>query len=136
MDGTPIPGPQMYTDNIDSSEGCAAAQLMGYLDLWRPYVTGYQYPIMQYQDLCLPPTKDSDMLIAAKWIKNAPPGNIETEATWYKSYSEGGKEGPHADKYGHTISLLKQLHDVTREDQYIDEARAIADSAREKFLSC
>jgi hypothetical protein len=39
------------------------------------------------------------MLIAAKWIKNAPPGTIETEATWYRSYSEGvGKEGPYADK--------------------------------------
>jgi hypothetical protein len=101
MDGTPIPGPRMYTDNIDSSEGYAAAQLRGYLDLWRPYVAGYQYPIIHCQDLCLclPPTKDSDMLIAAKWIKNAPPGTIETEATWYRSYSEGaGKEGPYADK--------------------------------------
>lgn len=59
MDGTPIPGPRMYTA--------------------KTYAYAYHL------------TKDSNMLIAAKrfaeWIKNAPPGTIETEATWDRSYS-------------------------------------------------
>jgi hypothetical protein len=94
MDGTPIPGPRMYTDNIDSSEGYAVAQPRGYLDLWAPYVAGDTHtPLYTAKTYAYAYhlTKDSNMLIAAKrfaeWIKNAPPGTIETEATWDRSYS-------------------------------------------------
>ncbi|MCG8524948.1 MAG: glycoside hydrolase family 76 protein, partial [Opitutales bacterium] len=36
LDGQPIPGPRVYTKNIDSSDGYAAAQPRGHLDLWEP----------------------------------------------------------------------------------------------------
>ena len=140
MDGTPIPGPRVYTKNIDSADGYAAAQPRGYLDLWEPYVAGYQYPIYtaQVYAYAYQLTDDPDMLRAAKrfaaWIDKTPPGTIETENTWYRSYSEGpGRKGTYAGKYGRTISFLLHLFVVTGERQYLDNARTLADTAIEKL---
>lgn len=140
MDGTPIPGPRVYTDNIDSENGYAAAQPRGFLDLWEPYVAGYQYPIYtaQVYAYAYQLTDDPDMLHTAKrfaaWIKKTPPGTIETENTWYRAYSEGpGRKGTYAGKYGRTISFLLHLHAVTGEKIYLDDARALADTAIEKL---
>jgi len=140
MDGTPFPGPRVYTKNIDSRAGYAAAQPRGHLDLWEPYVAGYQYPIYTAQNYAFAYglTKDPEMLIAAKrfaaWIKKTPPGTVETKNTWYKAYSEGpGRKGTYAGKYGRTISFLLHLYVLTGEKQYLDDARAMADTAIAKL---
>ncbi len=140
MDGTPIRGPRVYTKNIDSAGGYAAAQPRGHLDLWEPYVAGYQYAIYTAQAYAYAYqlTDDPDMLTAAKrfaaWISKTPPGSIETDGTWYKDYSEGpGRKGTYAGKYGRTISFLLHLHILTGERQYLDEARKFADEAIEKL---
>ncbi len=78
------------------------------------------------------------MLTAARrfaaWINKTPPGTLETENTWYRSYSEGpGRKGTYAGKYGRTISFLLHLYVVTGERQYLDDARAMADTAIEKL---
>jgi len=140
MDGTPIPGPRVYTENIDSAEGYAAAQPRGHLDLWGPYIGGYQYPIYTAQTCAYAYhlTEDPDMLRAAErfaeWIGRTPPGTVETEDTWYKAYSEGpGRRGTHAGKYGRAVSFLLHLYVVTGEQGYLDNARALADEAMEKL---
>ncbi len=140
LDGAPIPGPRVYTKNIDSAGGYAAAQPRGHLDLWEPYVAGYQYAIYTAQAYAYAYqlTKDPDMLTAAKrfasWISKTPPGTVETENTWYRSYSEGpGRKGTYAGKYGRTISFLLHLYVLTGERRYSDNARALADTAIEKL---
>ena len=70
----------------------------------------------------------------AAWIKMTPPGTVETEDTWYRAYSEGpGRKGTYAGKYGRTISFLLQLHAVTGETHYLDDARTLADTAMAKL---
>ncbi len=140
LDGTPISGPRIFTKNIDSAGGYAAAQPRGHLDLWEPYVAGYQYAIYTAQAYAYAYqlTEDPDMLTAAKrfamWISKAPPGSVETEGTWYKDYSEGpGREGTYAGKYGRTISFLLHLYVLTEDVQYLNAARSMADTAIAKL---
>ena len=140
LDGTPIPGPRIFTKNIDSAGGYAAAQPRGHLDLWEPYVAGYQYAIYTAQAYAYAYqlTDDPDMLTAAKqfaaWINKVPPGSIETKGTWYKDYSEGpGRKGTYAGKYGRTISFLLHLYVLTKDDQYLKAARSMADIAIERL---
>jgi DUF1680 family protein len=78
------------------------------------------------------------MLTAAKrfaaWISKTPPGTVETENTWYKSYSEvPGRKGTYAGKYGRTISFFLHLYVVTGDRQYLDEAHKFADEAIKKL---
>ena len=141
MDGSPIPGSRVYTDNIDSNEGYAAAQPRGHLDLWGPYVAGYQYPIYTAQAYAYAArlTNDPEMLTAAKrfaaWIKSTPPGTVETADTWYKAYSEGpGRQGTYAGTYGRTVSFLLDLYAITGVTEHLEHAKGLADSAIEKLF--
>lgn len=140
LDGTPIPGPRVFTDNIDSAEGYAANQPRGHLDLWEPYIAGYQYPIYTAQDYvyAYQLTQESLFLKTAKrfaaWIKKTPPGSPESENTWYRDYTNGpGLAGTYADKYGRTISFFLHLFIVTKDEQYLQEARLFADQAVAKL---
>ncbi len=133
LDGTPIPGPRV-------SEGYAAYEPRGHLDLWEPYVAGYQYPIYTAQAYTYAAqlTDDPDMLRAAKrfaaWISKTPPGSVESENTWYQEYSTGpGRQGTYAGKYGRTISFFLHLHVITGERRYLEEARKFAEEAMEKL---
>jgi hypothetical protein len=140
LDGVPIPGPRVYTDNIESAAGYAATQPRGFLDLWEPYVAGYQYPIYTAQ-ACVYAyqlTKDDLFLKTAKrfasWIKRTPPGSVESEDTWYRDYSNGpGLQGTYADKYGRTISFFLHLYITTGDNRYLKDARLFADQAIEKL---
>jgi len=136
MDGTPIPGPRVFADNIDSAEGYAAAQPRGHLDLWEPYVAGYQFAIYTAQTYvdAYALTEDPDMLTAARrfadWIIKTPPGTTESADTWYKDYSSGpGRKGTYAGKYGRAISFLMHLYIVTDEREYLHQAKSLADLA-------
>jgi hypothetical protein len=140
MDGTPIPGPRVYTDNLDSEAGYAAAQPRGHLDLWEPYVAGYQYAIYTAQAYAYAYhlTGDSTLLTTAKqfasWISKTPPKSIETQNTWYTEYSTGfGQEGTYAGKYGRAISFYLHLHILTDDPQYLDGAQTLANEAIEKL---
>ena len=122
LDGTPIPGPRIYTDNIYSAEGYAAAQPRGYLDLWEPYVAGYQYPIYTAQCYvyAYQMTNDPLMLTAARrfaaWIDKTPPGSMESEGTWLQRlFDECRKKRHLCWQYGRTIFILPTpLHSYRR----------------------
>ncbi len=141
LDGTPIPGPRVYTDNLDSQEGYAAAQPRGYLDLWEPYMAGYQYAIYTAQAYvyAYQLSGDTDLLQTAehfaKWIANVTPGTIETKDTWYRKYSKNeGMQGTYAGKYGRTISFFAHLYVLTGNKKYNDLAHRYASMAIEKLF--
>jgi len=133
MDGTPIPGPRI-------KGGYAQYEPRGHLDLWEPYVAGYQYPIYtaQIYAYAYELTEEPVFLTAAErfaaWIKKTPPGTPEAANAWYDDYSNGpGRQGTYAGKYGRAISFLLHLYVVTGEDQYLEDARSLADTAIEKL---
>lgn len=133
LDGKHIPGPRLKS-------GYAQYEPRGHLDLWEPYVAGYQHPIYTAQAyVCAyEVSKEPVFLTTAKrfaaWIEKTPPGTVETENTWYRDYSTGpGRQGTYAGKYGRTISFFLHLYVVTGDRRYLDDARAMADAAIEKL---
>ena len=140
LDGTPIPGPRFFTDNIDSKEGYLANQPRGHLDLWEPYVLGYQYAIYTAQAYVYAYhlSGNEDMLVAAhkfaNWIISTPPGSRESVNTWYKGYSDFmGTKGTYAGKYGRTISFMIHLYLLTGDNIYKQEAIKYANEAIDKL---
>ena len=133
MDGTPIPGPRVMG-------GYAQYEPRGHLDLWEPYVAGYQYPIYTAQiyayayQLTREPIFRTTAERFAAWIAKTPPGSPESDNTWYDDYSNGpGQKGTYAGKYGRTISFLLHLYVATGERRHLDAARSMADTAIEKL---
>jgi hypothetical protein len=133
LDGTPIPGPRLPDDY-------AKYEPRGHLDLWEPYAAGYQYAIYTAQayvyayQLCQEPLFLRTAERFAGWIQCCPPGSLETAQTWYREYSEKlGHNGTYAGKYGRTISFYLHLFVLTREDKYLAEAKAMADTAIDKL---
>jgi hypothetical protein len=140
LDGTHIPGPRIFTDNIDSSEGYLANQPRGHLDLWEPYILGYQYPIYtaQVYAYAYELTGEPEMLEAANrfavWISNTPVGTVETKTTWYSSYTNNeGLQGTYAGKYGRTVSFYLQMFILTGDYKNLIQAKKIADLAINKL---
>lgn len=133
LDSTPIPGPR-------EAEGYAQYEPRGHLDLWEPYVAGYQFPIytaetylLAYDMTSLPEFLEMARHFAA-WIARTPPGSQESENTWYAAYSQGmGKQGAYADKYGRAISFLLHLYKITNEDIHLEQATTLADEAIRKL---
>ena len=133
MDGTPLPGPRAIG-------GYAQYEPRGHLDLWEPYVAGYQFPIYTAQAYVYAHhlTKDKEMLVAARrfadWIAECPPSDGCMQESWYKGYAtEYAPQGTHAGKYGRTISFYIHLYIVTKENGYLDDARKMADCAVKKL---
>jgi hypothetical protein len=133
LDGTPLPGPRLQDDY-------AQYEPRGHLDLWEPYAAGYQYAIYTAQayayayQLCQEPLFLKTAERFADWIMQTPPGSPETEQTWYREYTERfGRYGTYAGKYGRTISFYIHMFVITREDKYLEEAKAMADMAIDKL---
>lgn len=136
LDGTPIPGPRL-------SSGYAMYEPRGHLDLWEPYVAGYQFAIYTAQAYASAYllTGDETMGESAKrfaaWICRTPPGTDEgNPQSWYRAYSDGpGKQGTYAGKYGRTISFFLTLYAASGKDEYLDSAIKMAGEAKDKLWS-
>lgn len=133
LDGTPIPGPRLM-------QGYAMYEPRGYLDLWEPYVAGYQCPVYTAQAYAVAyqGTREEALLKAARafaaWMEKTPPGTVETNRTWYDAYTRGpGLKGTYADKYGRAVSFLLHLFLLTKETRYLQQAEKMADEAIEKL---
>lgn len=140
LDGTPVPGPRVYADDVNSKEGYIASQPRGHLDLWEPYIAGYQYAIYTAQAYAYAYQMTGDEILLttaerfAAWIQKTPPSTIETENTWYKEYSRNqGQLGTYAGKYGRVISFYIYMYINTQEDRYLAQAREMADEAIKKL---
>ncbi len=133
LDGTPIPGPRM-------KEGYAKYEPRGHLDLWEPYVAGYQFPLYTAQayahafHLSREPLMLQTAQRFARWIVKTPPGSQESENTWYDEYNEKfGHQGTYAEKYGRAISFFLHLYALTKDKSYLDQARTYAERAMTKL---
>jgi len=133
MDGTPVAGPRVR-------DGYAQYEPRGHLDLWEPYVAGYQYAIYTAQTYAYAHQLTGEPVFLktaerfAAWIKTTPPGTPESANTWYDDYANGqGRKGTYAGKYGRTISFFLHLYIVTGARGYLEDARSMADTAIEKL---
>jgi hypothetical protein len=134
LDGTPIRGPRVRS-------GYGAYEPRGHLELWEPYVAGYQHAIYTAQAYAYAYQLSGDELLLkaavrfADWIARTPPGTVEAdENAWYHDYATGaGTRGTYAGKYGRTISFFLNLFVVTDDRDYLDGAGAMADRAVEKL---
>jgi hypothetical protein len=129
LDGTPVPGPRV-------SGGYGQYEPRGHMDLWEPYVAGYENPIYTAQAYALATavTGDEELRLAAeRWaacIRREFPPRACNENTWYAQYAKGwAPHGTYAGLYGRTISFLLQMEQITKEAGYREFAREVAREA-------
>jgi hypothetical protein len=133
LDGTPVPGPRVVGDYQQYEP-------RGYLDMWEPYVAGYENPIYtaQVYAYAYQVTQDKELLEAARHWADAirrvfPPRSCE-EHSWYGPYAKDwAPHGTYADLYGRTVSFLLHMHQLTGEAEYRDFAREVAREAVSKL---
>jgi hypothetical protein len=133
LDGTPVREPRVHS-------GYAGYEPRGYIDMWEPYVAGYECPIYTAQayayayDL----TRDAALLEAAKrWadcIRRVFPPRRCNEKAWYRAYArQWAPHGTYAGLYGRTISFSLHMHALTGDGAYLQFARAAAREALSKL---
>jgi hypothetical protein len=133
LDGTPVPGPRVVG-------GYEQYEPRGHLDMWEPYVAGYENPIYtaQVYAYAYELTRDEDLLAAAsRWAgcirRVFPPRSCE-ENSWYGPYAnEWAPHGTYAGLYGRTISFLLHMQQLTGEAEYQEFAREVAKEAVSKL---
>ncbi len=140
LDGSPIEGPRIYTDDIDSTEGYLACQPRGTLDIWQPYVAGYEHPLATAQTYAYAYALTGDESVRnvarlfADWIDRVPPGSSMHPGAWYRDYSiTAGQQGTYAEHYGRVISFRLALAHATGSDKDLVSARGYAEQAIAKL---
>lgn len=133
LDGSPVPGPRV-------SSGYAGYEPRGHIDMWEPYIAGYECPIYAAQTCAHAHklTQDKVMLeTAAKWFgcirRVWPPRRCNGKA-WYAEYArDWAPHGTYAGLYGRTISFALRMHDLTKDPAYLEFARTAAKEAVSKL---
>jgi len=141
LDGTPEPGPRVYVENVDSGEGYHAFEPRGHLDLWQPYVAGYEHTVASaevYVQAYEATGEDVFLKTAcsfAEWIMAESPPRSCLSKTWYRGYARDyAPHGAYAEHYGRAIAFLTRLHCCTGEHRYAKGAFALADDAIDKLV--
>jgi len=133
LDGTPVPGPRVVG-------GYQQYEPRGYLDMWEPYVAGYENPIYtaQVYAYAYQVTRDEELLEAARHWADAirrvfPPRSCE-QNSWYGPYAKDwAPHGTYAGLYGRTISFFLHMHELTGDASYQGLAREAAKEAVSKL---
>jgi hypothetical protein len=140
LDGTPVAGPRVAPppgrDGELKAEEYGIYEPRGHLDLWQPYVAGYEHPIATAQVYAYAALSTGDAELRttaerfARWIsQELPPRRCETN-TCYRGYAESyASQGTYAGLYGQTISFFIQMHLLTGKSEYLRTARIVADEA-------
>lgn len=133
LDGSPNRGPRVPS-------GYAGYEPRGHIDMWEPYVAGYECPIYAAQAYAYAydVTRDDELLVAAqRWadcIRRAWPPRQCNPNAWYRGYAKDwAPHGTYAGLYGRTISFLLHLHALTGEAKHLDFAREVAREAVSKL---
>lgn len=144
LDGTPVRGPRVPPpagqDQELQAEEYGIYEPRGHLDLWQPYVAGYEHPIATAQMFAFAAlrTGDSELRVTAerfaRWIgRELPPRQCETN-TWYRGYSQQyAPRGTYAGIYGQTISFFIQMFLLTGDAHYLNTAQQVAEDATERL---
>jgi hypothetical protein len=133
LDGTPVPGPRV-------SGGYGQYEPRGYVDMWEPYVAGYECPIytaQAYASACQF-TRDEQLLVTAKrWadcIRRVFPPRSCNENAYYQPYAKHwAPHGTYAGLYGRTISFFLSMHRLTGDAEYGRFAGEVAREALSKL---
>jgi hypothetical protein len=135
LDGVPVAGPRVLPP-ANGKEDYAVYEPRGHLDLWQPYVAGYEHPLptAQVYAYAFALTNDPSMLETARRFASLIEAHLPPRAclkdTWYRGYAERyAPQGTYAGLYGQTISFFLHLHLLTGESRYLRLARATADDA-------
>ena len=133
LDGSPNRGPRLPS-------GYAGYEPRGHIDMWQPYVAGYEHPLATAQtyayayDLA----RDPALLEAARrWadaiLRVFPPRGCDPRA-WYLWYAKHwAPHGTYAAHYGQALSFFLHLYALTREARYLASAKAVANEAVSKL---
>ncbi|MHB8901441.1 MAG: AGE family epimerase/isomerase, partial [Thermoguttaceae bacterium] len=135
LDGTPVAGPRLLP-GANGQADYGVYEPRGYLDLWQPYVAGYEHPLptAQVYPFAFSVTGDPSMIdtagLFARLVEtNLPPRGCLNES-WYRDYAEHwAPQGTYAGHYGQTVSFFLHLHLLTGDPRYLQLARATADGA-------
>jgi len=133
LDGTPVPGPRI-------AGGYAQYEPRGHVDVWQPYVAGYEHPIYTaqvYAFACQIAPDDELVQAAERWagcIRRAFPPRACVENAWYGPYAKDwAPHGTYAGHYGQSISFFLHMHRLTGEPGYRQFAREVAREALSKL---
>jgi len=133
LDGSPVPGPR-------TTGGYQAYEPRGAIDLWQPYIAGYEHPLATAQAFAFAAelTKDPVLLDAAgKWarcIRSQFPPRRCLSKTWYNGYAKDyAPHGTHAGNYGRAISFFLQMARLTGDASHRRFAQAVAREAVSKL---
>lgn len=130
LDGTPVPGPRL------SDGSYAQYEPRGAVDIWNPYVLGYEHPLAAAQAYARAYVLSGDEVMletANQWGEliraNLPATRIRDDA-WYADFAnEYAVHGAHAQNYARAILFFVDLFEATNEGSYLDTARQIANEA-------
>ena len=133
LDGTPDPGPRVVG-------GYAQYEPRGHIDLWQPYVAGYEHAIGTAQVYAWAAQLTGDRGIteaAGRWAalvaRNLPPKGCNPK-TWYGWYAtDWAPHGTYAGHYGRAISFFLRMHAITKDKAHLATARAVAREAVSKL---
>lgn len=130
LDGSPDTRPRSESDDYERYEP------RGRVDLWQPYVAGYEFPLAAAQGYAsaYAVTRDASILESAKrWadcFRREWPPRHSAEPSWYSWYSrDWAQHGTYADNYGRLISFLLQMRAATGDEAYLSFAREVAREA-------
>ena len=133
FDGTPVPGPRVRG-------GYAQYEPRGHIDLWQPYVAGYEHPLDTAVTYALAAETTGEPVLveaARRWSqfieRGLPAGPCKT-GTWYDEYARNqAQQGAYADHYGKTVLFFLAMRRLTGEERYRELARQVADDAIAKL---
>jgi len=134
LDGTPNTAPVTLEDY-------GKYEPRGYLDLWKPYIAGYQHALYTAAAYlkAYEVSMDPDMLTQAErfahWIVDERPGQGGIQnGRWYAEYAaQWAPKGTYAGHYGRAISFLVGMHKTTGTQAWLNAAQELADEAIEKL---
>jgi hypothetical protein len=140
LDGRPVLGPRVApgsgTGQELKAEEYGIYEPRGHLDLWQPYVAGYEHPLATAQMFAYAGlmTGDPELRVTAerfaRWIRRElPPRHCDTN-TWYRGYAEQyAPQGTYAGIYGQTISFFLQMFLLTGDANELRTAQQVAEES-------
>jgi len=134
LDGTPVSGPRI-------TGGYRAYEPRGAIDLWQPYIAGYEHPLATAQAYAYAAALTKDTLLlqtARRWadlIRRQFPPRRCRHKTWYDGYArQYAPHGTYAGNYGRAISFFLQMHRLSGQKADRDFAETIGREAVSKLV--
>lgn len=134
LDGARVPGPRI------AGKGYGVYEPRGAIDLWQPYIAGYEHPLATAQAFAFAAEVTGDRVLldaAGKWarcIRRRFPPRRCLSKTWYDGYARNyAPHGTYAGNYGRAISFFLHMARLTGDAAHRQFAEVIAREAVSKL---